>query len=142
MGHSVGDAADRAVKRSEKVKSSERTPAQIFKDIRSNIAAHLAVTFGDTQWLLEQHDAEAVSALVANGRYDALLEENRALKAQIDQFRTVYNQENRLYEVAVERFTEDSLVRATVSVDGEPNTPRALPEVASAIADSLANTEA
>lgn len=58
MAHSVSEAAARAVKNSERKKVEEtRTPEQIIKGIRGNLAAHLAVTPGDTAFLLAQFDA-------------------------------------------------------------------------------------
>jgi hypothetical protein len=57
MGHNVGEAAARSVRKSEKTKLAERTPEQILKDIRNNLAAKLAVTPGDTQFLLDSYDS-------------------------------------------------------------------------------------
>jgi len=106
----VGDAADRAVKRSEKKKPSDRTVSEIFKDIRGNIAAHLAVTFSDTRWLLDQYDqihAQMVQQtnLIRLATDAAILQDQeiKNMREQVDQFRTVYDQENRHTEVTVER---------------------------------------
>ena len=58
MAHSVGEQAARAVKNSERKQAGEkRTPDEIIKGIRGNLAAHLAVTPGDTAFLLAQYDA-------------------------------------------------------------------------------------
>ena len=56
MGHNVGDAAARSVKKSEKSKLLERTPEQIIKDIRINLNAKLAVTPDDVRFLLKRFD--------------------------------------------------------------------------------------
>ena len=59
MAHSVGEQAARAVKNSERKKILEtRTPEQILKGIRGNLAAHLAVTPNDTAFLLDLYDAQ------------------------------------------------------------------------------------
>ena len=62
MGHSVSDAAARSVKKSEKVRLLERTPEQVIKDIRANLAAKLAVTPDDVRFLLKRFD-ETYAAL-------------------------------------------------------------------------------
>ena len=56
MGKNVGTVAAEAVKKSEKVKASERTGEQVLADIRRNLAAHLAVTPNDVRFLLAQYD--------------------------------------------------------------------------------------
>lgn len=62
MGHNVGDQANRAVKAGERKAAEEkRTPEEIIKGIRGNLAAHLAVTPSDTQFLLAQYDAAVKS---------------------------------------------------------------------------------
>ena len=77
MAHSVGEQAARAVKNSERKKPEEmRTPEQIIKSIRGNLAAHLAVTPGDTNFLLGAFDAEKAFS-------HKLAEEAMALKVQI-----------------------------------------------------------
>ena len=91
MAHSVSEAAARAVKNSQKVKAEERTPEQILKGIRGNIAAHLAVTFSDTAWLLETYDR--THALLVQGTEimksgiedrEIFVKENAFLRAQYD----------------------------------------------------------
>jgi hypothetical protein len=57
MAHSVSEQAARAVKNSQKVVKETRTDAEIFKAIRGNLAANLAVTPGDQRFLLAQYDA-------------------------------------------------------------------------------------
>lgn len=119
MGHNVGTAAANAVKRSERVKSSERANEQILKDIRGNIAAKLFVTPTDQKWLLEQYDA---AATMIGAQHTLILEKLQiistqddtitSLQAQIEQFRSVYEQENRSTSVKVER-VPDSTVSAS-----------------------------
>lgn len=74
MGHNVGDAAARSVKKSEKTRLTERSPEQIIKDIRNNLAAKLAVTPGDVGFLLAQYDqlAKDGNMLVASKYADAI----------------------------------------------------------------------
>ena len=58
MGHNVGKQAEAAVKKGERKAAVEtRTPAEIIKGIRGNLAAHLAVTPSDTKFLLDSYDA-------------------------------------------------------------------------------------
>lgn len=56
MGRSVGDMAANAVARGSKKKPEDRTPEQILKDIRTNLAAKLAVTPDDQRFLLAKYD--------------------------------------------------------------------------------------
>ena len=72
MGHNVGDAAARSVKKSEKSKLLERTPEEIIKDIRINLAAKLAVTPDDVRFLLAKYDA-AEAAVAHLGEASAAL---------------------------------------------------------------------
>jgi hypothetical protein len=74
MGHTVGEQAGRSVKKSEKTRLLERTPEQIIKDIRANLAAKLAVTPGDTLFLLTKYDELVVlgNALVNSKWVDAV----------------------------------------------------------------------
>ena len=106
MGRSVGEAAAEAVRKSEKSKATDRTPEQILVDIRRNLAARLAVMPLDTAFLLAQYDA-------LQARIDELLGVNGellllvgSLKEQNEQFRTVYEAENRSQAVTVERVAE------------------------------------
>jgi hypothetical protein len=116
MGHSVGDAAARSVRKSEKVKPEDRTPEQILKGIRSNLAARLAVTPDDQRFLLLQYDTTVTSLQAANEvskeltlQVENLTKQNNDQNQQIqklveenDQFRAVYEQENRKQLLSVE----------------------------------------
>lgn len=137
MGHTVGDQANRAVKKGvarEQVKET-RTPEQILKGIRGNLVARLSVTPNDIQFLLAQYDdARAVigtlsadvteKLLVISTQDDTITE----LNSKLAEFRNVYEQENRSASVTVERtidsFTPstplpESVVSALTSVEGE-----------------------
>lgn len=58
MGHNVGKQAAEAVARSNRKAVLEtRSADEIIKGIRGNLKAHLAVTPGDTAFLLAQFDA-------------------------------------------------------------------------------------
>lgn len=108
MAHSVGEQAARAVKNSERKKIEEtRTPEAIIKGIRGNLAAHLAVTPNDTQFLLNSYDSllfmvtEAGKALdTTRVDRDNFAHQVGELQAQVDRFREVYQQENRGMVVA------------------------------------------
>jgi hypothetical protein len=140
MAHSVSEQAARAVKNSEKVIAEKRTPEEILKTIRGNIAAHLFVTPNDQRWLLEQYDSnhalmvqttnllegatnsladaysevEKLKALISDMMYEAIQRENdrqaehKMLLEKIEQFRTVYEQENSFATVKVERSIPES----------------------------------
>lgn len=56
MGHAVSEAAARSVRKSQAVKKEERSEEQILKDIRSSLAAKLAVTPDDVRFLLGLYD--------------------------------------------------------------------------------------
>ena len=75
MGHSVGTAADNAVKKSNKQKQEERTPEQIFKDIRSNLDSKLAVTPDDVRFLLEQYDVLHPEVITLRKKFQKSLDE-------------------------------------------------------------------
>ena len=98
MGHAVSEAAARSVRKSQAAKAVERSGEQILKDIRSSLAAKLAVTPVDTAWLLGQYDeaaqaSDAYNALKA--QFDALTTEYDTLLRKNEEFRDVYAQENR-----------------------------------------------
>jgi hypothetical protein len=69
MGHAVSEAAARSVRKGQAVKKEERSEEQILKDIRSSLAAKLAVTPDDVRFLLGLYDkliADAQGAPFAN----------------------------------------------------------------------------
>lgn len=77
MAHSVSEQAARAVKNSQRIVKETRTDAEIFKAIRGNLGANLAVTPNDQRFLLGAYDAEKEFS-------HKLAEESIALKAQVD----------------------------------------------------------
>ena len=90
MGRSVSEAAARAVKNSERKIEETRTPEQVIKAIRGNLAARLAVTPSQTAFLLASYDevSDLVSRqgiLVRSGTetIEALGKENDDLRAQV-----------------------------------------------------------
>ena len=108
MGHSVSKAANNAVEKSKKVKAADRTDLQIIADMRRNFAAGLAVTPEDQRWLLAQYDALVEKDLdgqigYMQVRITQLVEENTQLTTKLQEFRDVYEQENRSTVVKVER---------------------------------------
>ena len=113
MAHSVSEAADRAVKNSQRKPVETRTPDQRLLDIRKNIAAKLFVIPDDVRFLLEAFDAaKATLQDMADGNADlhgTILAQDRTiadLRSQIEQFREVYEQENRSTTLKVERVLE------------------------------------
>lgn len=78
MGHNPSDA--RTGKTSERKKIEEtRTPEAIIKGIRGNLAAHLAVTSGDTAFLLAQFDALQVGLICQVGHAPSLMDPMQAM---------------------------------------------------------------
>lgn len=130
MAHSVSEAAARAVKNSERKQAETRTPEQRLADIRKNRAAKLFVTPDDQDFLLAQHDAYKASAesykesveksaddimqLRAQlaGANDRLSEYANVivpgLEAKLEEFRQVYEEENRTMAVKMERTLSES----------------------------------
>ena len=110
MGHSVSKAANNAVEKSKKVKAADRTDLQIIADMRRNFAAGLAVTADDQKWLLGEYErvhltlAEAIATnTTLKQALESVRTENLELTAKVEEFRDVYEQENRSTVVKVER---------------------------------------
>jgi len=131
MAHSVGEQAARAVKNSERKKILEtRTPDEIIKGIRGNLAAHLAVTPSDTALLLAQYDLRVslIGDMLAEDRQRqaetvalqskliAAVEQIETLQAQVDRFREVYEQENRSTTVTFEQVQDETIVELPAQV--------------------------
>jgi hypothetical protein len=102
MGHTVGDKAAQSVKKSEKVKKSERTPEQILKDTRNDAASGCSVPSATVLWLLGLYEAsqETIAQLGAATagllkRAETAEETVRDLTAKNEEFRRVYETENR-----------------------------------------------
>lgn len=113
MGHNVGAKAESAVEKSKKVKASERTPEQIIADIRRNFAAGLAVPPDDQKFLLGEYErvhltlAEAIATnTTLKQALESIRTENLELTAKVEEFRAVYEQENRRTTLQVDTFSE------------------------------------
>ena len=98
MGRSVGDMAANAVARGSKKKPEDRTPEQILKDIRTNLAAKLAVTPDDQRFLL--------------GRYDALEESNNSLILAMAAAKAAQDETNKKLQEDIERIESDIVSKA------------------------------
>lgn len=100
MGH---NPATRDGKKGDRKPIAEtRTPDEILKAIRGNLAAHLAVTPNDVSFLLAQYDSAQNAVAVLGGATAGLLQRAENAEAKIadlqaknDEFRAVYEQENR-----------------------------------------------
>lgn len=150
MGHSVGDAAARSVKKSEKNKLLERTPERVITDIRRNLVSKLAVTPLDTAFLLTQYDDLRAQLVDAKRKIEDLQTSNleamqgaqaeiESLRAKNEEFRDVYEAENRRSVVTASRIGEDGKNKASVSVE----TPGILgPAAVATAAGATAATEA
>lgn len=105
MGHNVGTAADRAVKKSEQRGKiiSERTPEERLTAIRRNLEAGLFNPPVEQKFLLDQHDHQIGVIADLQRKRDELQDRYDLALEQIEQFRAVYEQENRSTVVKVER---------------------------------------
>src|ERR1700676_4608443 len=109
MAHSVSEQAARAVKNSERKQTETRTPEQILKGIRNSLVSHTWITPSDVQFLLGQYDAvtaqyQAAVAIITDRNHEVeklqhIIEDRatdvRDLQVKLDEFRAVYEQENR-----------------------------------------------
>jgi hypothetical protein len=149
MAHSVGEQAERAVRKSQKSKSEDRTPEQILKDIRNSIPGKLHILTADIAVLLGLYDNAADEVKRLTEKNDSLMASNleamqganaeiERLRAQNEEFRSVYEAENRRSVVTMDR-NEDGEKKASVSVE----TPGILGPAAVATATgAVAATEA
>jgi len=105
MGHNP----NKIVKTKERKQVLEtRSPKDIITGIRGNLAAHLSVTPGDIAFLLKEFDVAtaAVEQLGASSvslfrRAERAEQQVHILQAKVDEFRAVYDAENRSVTVAV-----------------------------------------
>ncbi len=88
------EATEKAVRKSQQVNKAERTTEQIIADAGKNAAAGLSVTSADILLLLSHYRA-ALSTVAELGRQ--VLD----LTAKNDEFRAVYEQENRSATIAM-----------------------------------------
>lgn len=111
MAHSVGEQAARAVKNSEKKSAAAlRTPEERMAAIRGSVAAKLYIIPDDIQFLLERFtqacfdnvdlQIKCGEALSLNASQATQIAE---LQAKVEEFRAVYEQENRNMALKVER---------------------------------------
>lgn len=136
MGHTVGEQAGRSVKKSEKMKQAERTTEQIIKEIRHHLADKTAVVPLDTAFLLLRYDMATEAVMDLNTQIDNLTKQNDGQSEQIqklveenDQFRAVYEQENRKQVLSVET-VPGALAEAVGDKIPEYTDWSAVPEVA------------
>lgn len=102
-------AAAKAVAKSNKKETTERTTFQVILDLRKNLAAGWAVTPLDVKTLLGEYDNCAADNV-------ALLAQIKDLTAKNDEFREVYETENRRETVRVEK-TLDGQTEVVVGVE-------------------------
>lgn len=121
MGHQSGKGAERAVKNSQRSAVAEtRTSEAIIKGIRGNLAAHLAVTPNDTAFLLAQLDSAAVTITAQYAVIAGHIAKEEDMQAKLDEFRDVYERENRSSLLLV-------TPEAAKQLETEFTTPVALP---------------
>jgi hypothetical protein len=123
MGRSVSDAAAQAVAKSNKKESVERTPEEILKGIRLNLASKAAVTPDDTRWLLTQFDTDTEALRQFTAQNEKLQTTNNILNERIAQlteqnerFREVYELENHSSSVKIEKVDEFENVKVETLV--------------------------
>ena len=123
MGRSVSDAAAQAVAKSNKKESVERTPEEILKGIRLNLASKAAVTPDDTRWLLTQFDTDTEALRQFTAQNEKLQTTNNILNERIAQlteqnerFREVYELENHSSSVKIEKVDEFENVKVETTV--------------------------
>ena len=103
MGHNPSDARTGGKPFAAKKIEEKRTPEEILKGIRGNLAAHLSVTPNDIAFLLAQYDDQksAVGLLVFTAT--ELRTQITDLQAKVEELRSVYEQENRSTTVTFEQ---------------------------------------
>ena len=123
MGRSVSDAAAQAVAKSNKKESVERTPEDILKGIRLNLASKAAVTPDDTRWLLTQFDTDTEALRQFTAQNEKLQTTNNILNERIAQlteqnerFREVYELENHSSSIKIEKVDEFENVKVETLV--------------------------
>lgn len=103
MGHKPNQDST-AVKKSEKHQAElARTPEQRLSAIRGSLAAKLFVTPDDQRFLLALYDQALSAIIVAGVVFSQQQQEIADLQAKLEEFRTVYEQENSSTSVKVER---------------------------------------
>lgn len=133
MSHTVGEKAAMAVENSKRPTLKEtRTDEQRIRDIRKNLANNLWVMPDDIRLLLNLYDAAVLE--IADAEKDTrsrlidlacevsdLRALNHQLRDENDQFRNVYEAENRTQTVTVEQFVpQPGEVLQPLNVDQAP----------------------
>ena|SRR5271165_2468852 len=111
-------SASKTAEKSQKKESGQRTPEIILADIRKNFSSGLAVTPEDQRFLLAVYDtaiAEATSLGVRLGKVEKQLDEalgvNLDLQAKNEEFRRVYEIENRNSTLVIHASDADDFTR-------------------------------
>lgn len=113
MSHSVSETAARAVKNSQRVQAETRTPEQRLISIQKNLEAKLFVPPDEQRFLLELY-LNAQASIITSGsvlfQYAETIEEQKAqiadLQTKVEEFRKVYEEENRSMALKVERIVD------------------------------------
>lgn len=85
MGHSVGDAADRATKKGQAPKAVETRPVErIIRDVRENRAAGLHVSPTDVDVLLTEYDKLIADLQQAPNAPAVTLEDREVFQKEIN----------------------------------------------------------
>lgn len=128
-------AANRAVERSQVKSKTERTPEQVIADIRRNLGANLAVTPDDQRFLLAVYDGAVIllndshAEVVQSGdaivklreQIETLMTANAELTAKNEEFRAVYEQENRSTTLQVDVLEPPTFeISGTMTAQTEP----------------------
>ena len=99
----TADAARKAVEKSQKKDALYRTPEEVLKGIRSNIAARLAVPPQDQRFLLNAYDAAIDQAVQLGVEAEKLKVEIARLMEKNEEFRQVYEQENAAFSAIIHK---------------------------------------
>ncbi len=95
------EAAEKAVRKSQQVNKAERTTEQIIADAGKNAAAGLSVTSADILLLLSEYRRQLSIVATRDFEIEAQVKVIDVLTAKNDEFRAVYEQENRSATIAM-----------------------------------------
>ena len=95
------EAAEKAVRKSQQVNKAERTTEQVIADIGKNAAAGLSVTSADILLLLSEYRRQLSIVATRDFEIEAQVKVIDVLTAKNDEFRAVYEQENRSATIAM-----------------------------------------
>jgi hypothetical protein len=111
--------AEKAVAKSQKKTATERTPDDIFKGIRQNLTARLAVTPEDTRFLLAAYDIAFKSAVDLGVKVEELTKQVALLTEKNEEFRRVYEIENAAFSAIIHKDDVEVPAELAVSVVAE-----------------------